>query len=345
MDLPDHVRLVRLPVLYMNETFTRLIPGEPGYRVGEVQDERRRIIYSLFEEKRPDIFIVELYPFGRSIFGAELEPLLQHIREAKFGNMKVVCSLRDILVEKKDPAAYESRVLEKLNRYFDLLLIHSDPGMQPLDETFGRLADIKIPLEYAGFISQRADPAAGVELRRELGVSTGGKLIVASAGGGRSGYKLLDAVLEAFDLLREHSPAQLEIFCGPFMDQDEYEKLAVRSAPGRRIRRYTKRFVDYLSAADLSVSLAGYNTCMNLLATKVPALVFPYARQQEQPMRAEKMKKYLPMAVLDEADLQPDTLCRHMTQMLDREKAGVQVPVNLNGASNAARFLDEFCSK
>ena len=343
MDLPDHIQIVRLPVLYMNETFTRLIPGDPDQDVDQAQDERRKIIYSLFEDKKPDLFIVELYPFGRSIFGAELAPLLQHIRDGKFGDVKVVCSLRDILVEKKDPAAYEKRVLQKLNRCFDLLLIHSDPGMQPLEETFSRLADIKIPLAYTGFITQQADPAAGIALRRELAVPCGEKLIVASAGGGRSGYKLLNAVLDAFDLLREQIPVRLEVFCGPFMDRDEYEKLAVRSAPGRRIRRYTKRFVDYLSAADLSISLAGYNTCMNLLVTQVSALIFPYTRQREQPMRAEKIKKYLPVAVLDEADMQPDRLCRHMKQMLDRKKTSVQVPINLNGAANATRFLEQFC--
>jgi predicted glycosyltransferase len=128
------------------------------------------------------------------------------------------------------------------------------------------------------------------------------------------------------------------------MDQEEYEKLAARSAPGKRIRRYTKRFVDYLSAADLSVSLAGYNTCMNLLVTKVPALVFPYARQQEQPMRAEKIKKYLPMAVLDEADMQPERLCRHITQMLNRKRVTGEVPINLDGAANAAHFLNQLMS-
>jgi predicted glycosyltransferase len=344
IDLPDHVQLVRLPVLYMNEQFTRLIPGDPDQSVDAVQHRRQKIIYSLFDEKKPDLFIVELYPFGRSIFGTELEPLLQHIREAKFGNVKVVCSLRDILVEKKDPAVYENRVLQKLNCYFHALLIHSDPGLQRLDETFNRAADIKIPQKYTGFITQQADPAAGLRLRQDLTVTSGEKLVVASVGGGRSGFKLLNATLDAFELLREQIPARLEIFCGPFMDQEEYEKLAARSAPGKRIRRYTKRFVDYLSAADLSVSLAGYNTCMNLLVTKVPALVFPYARQQEQPMRAEKIKKYLPMAVLDEADMQPERLCRHITQMLNRKRVTGEVPINLDGAANAAHFLNQLMS-
>jgi len=107
-------------------------------------------------------------------------------------------------------------------------------------------------------------------------IASGEKLIVASAGGGRSGFPLLTGLLDACDLLDDHLSYRLEVFCGPFMDQKEYERLCARSVPGRRIRRYTKRFLDYLSAADLSVSLAGYNTCMNLLVTKVPALVVPY---------------------------------------------------------------------
>jgi predicted glycosyltransferase len=83
---------------------------------------------------------------------------------------------------------------------------------------------------------------------------------------------------------------------------------------------------------------------MNLLVTKVPALIFPYARQQEQPMRAEKIKKYLPVAVLTEQDMQPDSLSRHMVQMLQRKEFTAALPLNLDGAANAARFLNQFCS-
>ena len=345
IDLPDHVRLLRLPVLYMDEKFTRLIPGIPGQSVEHIQQERNKIIYSLMEHLRPDYFIVELYPFGRSMFGFELEPLLEDIREGRFGPVKTICSLRDILVEKKDPCAYEERVLQTLNRYFDALLIHSDPALLRLEETFSRVRDIDIPAVYTGFITQQTDPANGRSLRRELAISCGQKFIVASAGGGRSGYRLLASVIDACELLRDRLPLRLEVFTGPFMDNEVFEKLSARAAAGFRIRRYTKRFLDYLYAADLSVSLAGYNTCMNLLTTKVPALVFPYARQQEQPMRAHKIKEYLPMKVLEQVDMQPDSLSRHMEQILQQDRAAdVVVPVNLDGAANAARFLDQLMS-
>jgi len=345
MDVPEHVQLLRLPVLYMDEQFTRLIAGMPGQSVEQIQQERKDILFSLFEKKQPDLFIVELYPFGRSIFDFELEPLLEAIREGQFGRVKTICSLRDILVEKKDPAAYEEGVLQKLNRHFDVLLIHSDNGLLRLDETFTRVDDINIPVVYTGFITQQTDPAAGKKLRLELGISSEEKLIVASAGGGRSGYKLLTSVLVACDLLSDRLPIRLEVFTGPFMENEEFEKLSGRSSPGFYIRRYTKRFLDYLYAADLSVSLAGYNTCMNLLATKVPALVYPYARQQEQPIRANKIKNLLPMKIMSKVDIQPDRLSKLIDQILRKSPPVESFSLNLDGAANAARFLKGLSSK
>jgi predicted glycosyltransferase len=339
VDLPDHVRLLRLPVLYMDEKYTRLIPGAPGQSVDQIRQERKRTIYSLMEKLQPDLFVVELYPFGRSMFGFELEPLLADIREGRLGRVQAVCSLRDILVEKKDPSAYEERVIQKLNRHFDALLIHSDPEILRLEETFSRVADIDMPVVYTGFITQQTDVANGKRLRRELALSSAQKLVVASAGGGRSGYRLLASVIDACELLRDRLPVRLEVFAGPFMENEEFRDLADRTSAGFRIRRYTKRFLDYLYAADLSVSLAGYNTCMNLLVTRVPALVYPYSRQQEQPLRANKINALLPMKILNTADIQPARLSGHMDQLLHHPENKAASSVDFDGAANAARFL------
>jgi predicted glycosyltransferase len=345
VDLPEHVRLLRLPVLYMDEKFTRLIPGIPGQSVEQIQHERKKTIYSLMEHLQPDLFIVELYPFGRSIFGFELEPLLEDIRTGKFGAVKTVCSLRDILVEKKDPAAYQERVLQNLNRHFDALLIHADKSLLQLDETFSRVGDINIPVVYTGFITQQTDPANGRSLRRELAISCGQKFIVASAGGGRSGYRLLTSVIDACELLRGRLPIRLEVFTGPFMENEEFEKLSARTSAGFRIRRYTKRFLDYLYAADLSVSLAGYNTCMNLLVAKVTSLVYPYSRQQEQPMRVNKIKNFLPMKILNDDDLQSDRLSKHMHHMLQNKRELKTLSIDMNGAANSANFLSQWVNE
>jgi predicted glycosyltransferase len=343
--LPDHVDFVRLPALYMDEMFTRLIPGDSGKTVAQIKQQRQEILYALFEKKQPDVLIVELYPFGRSIFGFELEPLLEDIRSGKFGAVKTVCSLRDILVEKKDPVAYEERVLQKLNRDFDALLIHSDANLLRLDETFTRVDDINIPAVHTGFITQQADPAAGRILRQELNLSPEQKLIVASAGGGRSGYPLLSGVVDACEKLRASLNFRLEVFSGPFMAENEFDKLAARAAPGIRIQRHTRRFLDYLYAADLSISLAGYNTCMNLLVTRVPALVCPYSRQREQPMRVAKIKNLLPMKILNEEDVRTERLRDYIIQMFDFKKIIKTLPIDMNGAANSADFLSQWAQK
>ena len=342
VDLPDHVRLLRLPVLYMDEKFTRLIPGDPHQSVEQIQHERKASIYSLMEDPQPDVFIVELFPFGRSMFSFELEPLLVDIRKGRFGPVRAICSLRDILVEKRNPIAYEERVLQKLNRLFDALLIHSDPALVRLEETFARAGDISIPVFYTGFIAQQSDPNKGKNLRKELAILDGQKLIVASAGGGRSGYRLLTSVIDACELLRDRLPVRLEVFAGPFMETVEYEKLIARSLADVRIRRYTKRLLDYLYAADLSVSLAGYNTCMNLLVTRVPCLVYPYSRQQEQPLRVNKLKKFLSMKILNDDDLRPDRLSKHMHHMLQNKSALKTLSIDMNGAANAANSLSRW---
>jgi predicted glycosyltransferase len=339
LDLPEHVTLIRLPALYMDERFTTLIAGDPQKSVAEIQQERMKLLYELFEEKRPDIFVVELYPFGRSIFAFELDPVLADIRAGKFGSIRTVCSLRDILVEKKDPIAYEERVIQKLHRYFEALLVHSDEQLLPLGETFARVADFQLPLVYTGFISQQADPVAGRNLRRELDISEDQQLIVASAGGGRSGYKLLRSALDAFELLHRSSNLRLEVFSGPFMELEDFRSLALQAGPGIRIQRHTLRFMDYLSAADLSVSLAGYNTCMNVLAAGVPALVYPYSRQREQPLRVDKLKDLLPMKVLNDDDIRPEPFSNYMIEMLSKKRTANPLTINMNGAVHAAEFL------
>ncbi len=341
-DLPGHVRLIRLPVLYMDEKFTTLISGEPGKNVQDVQMLRKKILFDLFEEIRPDLFLVELYPFGRTIFQTELDPLLGKIGSGAFGKIGRVCSLRDVLVEKKDPVAYEQRVLSKLNASFDLLLIHSDSGFLRLDETFSRVDDIDIPVFYTGFVTRKPAPDAAEKIRKRCKVRSGDRLIVASAGGGRTGYKLLKSVVEACRSLRGGHHIHLEVFTGPFIDQDDFESISRLSAPGISIRKYTKNLPDYLDAADLSVSMAGYNTCMDLLVLQVPALVYPYARQQEQPIRAEKLRRLLPMTVIGDRDLNQATMGRHILEMLSRSRPEAPLALNLNGAAVTARFLDEW---
>jgi predicted glycosyltransferase len=338
MSPPNHVREVRLPGLTMDFGFKNLISTDTNLSVDQVKKVRQRSLIDLFKKEAPVVFIVELFPFGRSAFNFELEPVFKGVRNGDFSTSHVVCSLRDILVEKRDPVAYEQRVVGVLNSYFDALLVHSDPSLIKLQETFSRVDDITVPIVYTGFITPKPSPDARSRLRRELGLQDNDKLVVASSGGGKVGFRLLETVAHAFRLMEKEGPIHLIVFTGPFIKDEAFQRLQAFSIDRMQVFRFTPDFVSYLAAADLSVSMAGYNTCMNILATGVQAIVWPYARNREQGLRADLLSRMEALTVIKENDLQPVRLAALMDKALaGRSKPGLSI--NLEGAENTVSWL------
>ena len=344
VDLPSHVSEYRLPGLQMDGAFTVISPTETNRALDEVKEERKRLLYSLFEKNAPDLFLIELYPFGRKSFGFEILPLLEAIRRGDFSSTKVVCSLRDILVEKKNQETYEQRVLDILNKYFDALLVHADETMVSLGETFESTDWIRIPVVYTGFVTPRPKAGGGKKVRTRLGLKKNEALVVASAGGGKVGEDLLRAVVEAYARLTGERRLRLCVFSGPLMEETHFLVLSnrVASLPGVQLERFTVDFLSYLAAADLSISMAGYNTCMNILAAGVPSLVFPFAQNREQRIRAEKLAALGGVSLLKEEDLEPSRLAILMADTLSLGIRPGRIPVNLDGARETARWLEHW---
>ena len=86
-------------------------------------------------------------------------------------------------MERENAVSYEERVIKRLNRYFDAVFVHSDPGFLKLDATFSRLDDISIPIVYTGFVTPKPVPGSGKERRTKLGIGDDDYFLVASAGG------------------------------------------------------------------------------------------------------------------------------------------------------------------
>ncbi|MFP4585689.1 MAG: glycosyltransferase family protein [Desulfococcaceae bacterium] len=335
-DLPVHVREIRLPGLMMDEEFKGLHAAGDGPSVEEIQTERRDRFMEIVRDEAPELMLVELYPFGRKKFRFELDPVLKAIRSGELPPCRVACSLRDILVEKADTASYEERVVSTLNRYFDAVLIHADPELVRLDETFSRLADIAVPVVYTGFVTPRPPAGARERMRKELGLPPETALIVASAGGGKVGAPLLEAAVQTVGRLGRD--VRLQAFTGPFMEDEIVSRL--RSVCDSRIavERFTPDFLSWLAAADLSISMGGYNTTMNLLAARTPSLVWPFAQNREQRLRAERIARHGGLELLSDEDLEPARLAEKMAAVLDRrERPGIRL--DLDGAEATARWI------
>ena len=143
-------------------------------------------------------------------------------------------------MERKDPAAFERRVVRALNRHFDALLVHADPSVVRLDETFSGLDAMNIPVVYTGFVAPGPDQKAAEKLRRNLRVRPGQAMVLASAGGGRVGFRVLEAVARAVRTM-ETERIRLFLFSGPHLAEEEFKRLHAFSQENVVVERFTPR--------------------------------------------------------------------------------------------------------
>ncbi len=334
---PEPFTFYKLPGLQMDDAFTGLISCDPGRDITQVKQERQEKLLAFFLDFRPDCLIIELYPFGRKAFRFELNPLLAAAHKT---SARIVCSLRDILVEKKqDRLMHEKRAVDTLNQYFDALLVHADPAIVRLDSTFELVDAIRVPLHYTGFITPHPSDGGRQRIRASIGIDEDQKLIVASIGSGSVGSRLLKGVARALPFIRAAADLHLHLFTGPYSDQSTFAQLAGMHHASLSVERFSNQFIDWLAAADLSVSMAGYNTSMNVLAAGVPALMLPFSQNLEQRLRIEKITVDHPIRMLHEEDLPPERLAQIMTSHLDERR--YTTSIDLDGAKKSAMIMEQ----
>ena len=343
VSVPPAVHVINLPAVKSDAEFEGLSGTDSEQPVEEIIKSRRALMLQEYERIQPDALIVELFPFGRKRFACELVPLLARIRLSG-GKTKVVCSLRDILVSKSDQTRHEEWVVALMNRYFDLLLVHADPAFQTLEETFSLVPALTCDIHYTGFISQTV-PASHPESLLDIPTSPeDSPIIVASTGGGRVGSELMECAINASDLLTSSFPHRLMMFAGPYMSDDNYRSLQqlCRNKPHIVLQRYTNRFLAYLNHADLSISMAGYNTCMNIISTGIRALVLPFMGRgnEEQRIRARKLQTQGIVKILDPDKLQPAYLAKTIRDKLNTETSLPRSLPDIQGAKNIPPRLD-----
>ena len=281
-----------------------LMTSEAGMTVSEAMTARRKRIMREVVEFEPDVVITEYYPLGRWIFGLELLPAIE---EARRRGAKIVCSVRDNLRplydesgERKLPGAeygarcggYYRRAIDLLNSRYDALLVHSDEQLISLRETVPGMEEIVIPIIYTGYLSSslNVNVGAGASMNWQR---DGVPYIVMSAGGGHGERDFFRAWLPAIDKVRAArlgSGGKVVALAGPLMEAESYSRLMEMCSvfPNIELKRYCGDFQRLLDGATLSVSRAGYNTAVNILRSKTPALIMPAGLLGDQEVRARR---------------------------------------------------------
>jgi predicted glycosyltransferase len=223
--------------------------------------------------------------------------------------------------------------------------VHADPKLITLKETFFRFEEIKIPVVHTGYIAQKPHADSRSRNRRQLGIAEEDLMIVASAGGGSVGKPILESAIRAFRHLKVKTPSYLYVYAGPYMAESEFACLKALGTGQRvKIAKFTSDFLSFLAAADLSISMAGYNTTMNILATGVSALVWPFAANREQKRRAERLADRGALKLIDIQDLNPDNLAAIIVRTLERAVSR-KIDIDLNGAAHTVQWLESWVNR
>jgi predicted glycosyltransferase len=327
---PVAARVVQLPPAIASDAqFTNLL-DERGNKVDERwKVKRRQALLDAFEQAKPDVVLLEMYPFGRRQFRFELLPLLD-IVGTQFPKPLVAVSVRDILVDKgRMDRAREA--VDIVNKHVDQVLVHGDPRLTRLDLTFPLVADIAHKLTYTGFVVEQPIPADALADRAD------GEILV-SAGGGAVGFPLLSAAIRAKKLTR-HRHRRWRIVTGanlPASERAELDKLAAGDED-IAIEGFRADFGRLLTSCQLSVSQGGYNTVMELIATRCPSVVVPFAEggESEQTLRARMLMERQVLSMVDPEFLTAGTLAA----AIDAVHPPAALELNLDGARQSAAEL------
>lgn len=318
--LPTSVQIHHLTPVF-KDLITGCLTSETGCNIQRVLKARKYALNSLITRMCPEVFIIEYFPFARWELANEL---LSAIDTGQLinSNIRIVCSLRDVPRRTQEA----DRVFSILNHHFHALLIHADPQVTRLEDHFPYIDHIHIPIHYTGYVTEPLD-SVGCELQTQ-------NCVLVSAGGGADGYALIKPCIKAWQRLSQSGVVgdrKMVIFTGPFMPQAQYDALEHRCKGGAfQIDRFTSRFLHWMRCADLSISRAGYNTCMNILETRTRAILVPGSLVSDQEFRAYRLSELGLANTLLPKDVTTDTMSRAIVNALS--SAPPVHNIALNGA-------------
>ncbi len=316
------------PVRCAADDFTALIDetGEPV--TGTWRSHRRECLLDRLFTFRPDVLILETFPFGRRQMRFELMPLLAAARSVRRRPL-IASSVRDVLQKRRPQRMMETVSL--LTDYFDKVLVHGDPAFIGLEESFPMASEVQDKITYTGYIAEYDESEQSAD-------TNGAEEVLISAGGGAVGRRLMLAAVAARSLSKLRM-RRWRFLIGPGLPEAELRAIKARADGDIVFEAVRDDFQVLLRRCAVSVSQGGYNTVVDVLRSGARSVIVPFTGggQTEQAFRARRLHQCGYVLTLDEAELTPQVLA----ETIDR--ASNMTPstntINLEGAANSAKYL------
>ncbi|MBI5506018.1 MAG: glycosyltransferase [Deltaproteobacteria bacterium] len=337
---PLGVDFVKLPGVWKS--------GQDEYRsrhlrvsFARVRRIRRELVRGVVRAFDPHLFVVDNAPRG---VGGELLSTLSYLRERRPAT-RIALTLRDVLDTPENivPHWKKQGIPEVLEQFYDEIWIAGSravfdpPALYEFSKTVRRRA------QYCGYVVRASARGDAERLREELRLEDRPRVVV-SCGGGGDGFALVDAYAGAAPRLARDGIDSV-IFLGPDMPAPQRREIRTRLLPlGDRALVFDFRpdIPAFLEVATVSVSMAGYNTVCEVVASGKPALLVPRTTPRlEQWLRAAALQRLGVASVLHPGALSAEAIEHSVRDLLERAARGwkpaLPESIDFAGAGRIAR--------
>jgi predicted glycosyltransferase len=338
--LPKGVDFIKVPSLIKVDTGAY---APHGLRISRQKAKaiRASVILSAVIEFQPNVLLVDHVPAG--IYG-ELLPTLRILRELS-EPPAIVLGLRDI-IDAPDVVRdlwRKEMTYETIRKYYDEVLIYGCEEIFDGALHYGISEEIPGKASYCGYVCSQEPVKPREQVRADLRLRRP-NLVVVTTGGGHDGYPLMQSCLDAFRLIGRNSRFEAVFITGPLMEPDQREQLRAQACGlGARVITCAEDLPSFVNAADLVITMAGYNSLCEVVSLRKKALVVPrLGPRAEQRMRAELFQQKGLIDVLDPQEVSPKNLAQRISEDLERTDFPLaDAAIDTSGARNAAWRLSE----
>ncbi len=301
--LPEHVDFVRIPgmIKKTNDEYHSLsISIDPEHAL----NIRKAIILATAQTFQPDLFIVDKEPLGLK---KEVLPTLQWLKE-HCPATRTVLGLRDIMDDRATVRRdwTNRRVYQHLEELYSEIWVYGRRDVYDAVKEYAMPVSVQKKTFFTGYLPRQVVPAKkAAKCRKSFSIRSDEKMIVVTTGGGGDGFEMMDSYLTMLEEGRLEKVRSI-LITGPFMPIELRRRLAKRAKIlGIKVRPFFPRMEALFAAADLVVSMGGYNTVCEILSQKTVSLLIPRDHpRQEQLIRAKALKDlgmvdYIPWQELD----------------------------------------------
>lgn len=283
LPLPPHTDIVTLPTITKDRAghYRSRVLHSPLPMVLKIRSQVIEAALTAFE---PDLLIVDKVSRG---VGDELLPALSQL--ARRGRTRVVLGLREILDEPV-AAVREWEAMgtsQTIAEFYDAVWVYGDQAVYDPVVEYGLPPEVEHKITYTGYLSHGRSADVGT---RPAGASRppADPYVLCLVGGGQDGFDLADT------FVRTSMPTGYRgvVLSGPFMTSTARQRLRNLAAAnaGITVHDFVSNAGEFLADAAAVVSMAGYNSACEILATPTPALFVPRTRlRAEQLVRAQRL--------------------------------------------------------